>query len=422
MNPICDEDTLRESRLRFREYFLENEHEEPTPSKISESTKDKFQRAVIGAVSFQRGEANTIRRVLEEIDTIALKRTKEGFNEVNFTIGVLNCLFISYVFGAYPQHLWLLYFVEGAYMIPRKFYNMWNAKPLNQALYYLDFCWCMNFTSMLYLALLIATELVDGLHIDDSTRETFMKSEIGVNCGTLMGANIVLPFVACLFHDLNTMTGFFIHIMPPLVTYTFMWHSAEIKETWPSLFDLSHLSDMHYFPTNGSIFVVPGTELDSIVGNAIVLYLAWWMPYVIFMLLGGLDLPKKFQADGVTPANPKFDTVFHSTMRGGPCITIGKIFRGRSKKDSLQQMEENSFDLIDFFIYMGFHMLSAILAVYVIGYPCFISQNFHLFMLIVITVLAVTRGAQRYTYYSTRMYSRALRRQFAYVLDSSKES
>ena len=29
--------------------------------------------------------------------------------------------------------------------------------------------------------------------------------------------------LACLFHDVSTMTGLFIHIMPPMVMYTFMW-------------------------------------------------------------------------------------------------------------------------------------------------------------------------------------------------------
>ena len=110
--------------------------------------------------------------VLREIDMISLKRSREGFNDINFTLGVLDCFLISYVIGAYPQHLCklymyylkqiiildcsfvfnlkhtlshecfagLLYFIQSFYMLPRKFYNMWNAKPLNQALYYLDFC------------------------------------------------------------------------------------------------------------------------------------------------------------------------------------------------------------------------------------------------------------------------------------------
>ncbi len=88
------------------------------------------------------------------------------------------------------------------------------------------------------------------------------------------------------------------------------------------------------------------------------------------MLLLGIDLPNKTKYEGTT-STPKWDTVFHSTMRGGTCIAIGKIFRGRPKKESLNQMEDNNFDLIDFFIYMVFHMIAAVTAVYLIGYPCF---------------------------------------------------
>eukprot|EP00581_Thalassiosira_minuscula_P031630 CAMPEP_0183775754 /NCGR_PEP_ID=MMETSP0739-20130205/45164_1 /TAXON_ID=385413 /ORGANISM="Thalassiosira miniscula, Strain CCMP1093" /LENGTH=106 /DNA_ID=CAMNT_0026017427 /DNA_START=139 /DNA_END=459 /DNA_ORIENTATION=- len=104
-------------------------------------------------------------------------------------------------------------------------------------------------------------------------------------------------------------------------------------------------------------------------------------------------------------------------MRQGACILIGRTFRGRSKRESLQQMEENNFDLVDFLIYMGFHMIAALSAFYLIGYPCFESQKFHLFMLIFVAWLAVTRGSSRYTYYTTKMYSRALRKEFADQLE-----
>jgi hypothetical protein len=139
------------------------------------------------------------------------------------------------------------------------------------------------------------------------------------------------------------------------------------------------------------------------------------------MLLLGIDLPNKTKYEGTTII-PKWDTVFHSIMRGGTCIAIGKVFRGRSKKKSLKQMEENNFDLIDFSIYMVFHMIASLSAVYMIGYPCFESQNFHLFMLAFAAGLAVTRGASRYTYYTTKMYSRSLRKQFVSVFDEAKQS
>jgi len=381
----------------------------------------KFKTSVNSIRGYKKGEAETIRRVLDEIEVVSVKRMSEGFNEFNFSVGVFNCLFIAYMFGAYPEHLWLIYLVEGSYFLPRKFLTMWSAQPLNQALYYLDFCWCMNFTAIFIIGLLVFFGLVvqdDGM-VSNLAREAFFNALMGVACGSLIGANIVLPFVACLFHDVNTMTGLFIHLMPPMVMYTFMWHAEDIRSTWPEIFHLTYMDKIHYFPESGPFFA-PGSGLDSVVGNAVVLYLLWWLPYVCFMLLFGIDLPKKFKYDG-TPNNPKWDTVFHSTMRQGTCILIGKVFRGRSKRDSLQQMEENNFDLIDFFIYMALHMVAALSSFYVIGYPCFERQEFHLFMLVFVAWLAVTRGASRYTYYTTKMYSRALRKEFAGVLDETKQ-
>ena len=157
-------------------------------------------------------------------------------------------------------------------------------------------------------------------------------------------------------------------------------------------------------------------------GNSVLLYLAWCLPYVVFMLvLGGIDLPKKFQKNGITPNNPKWDTVFHSTMRQGVGVLIGKVFRRRSKSQCLQRAEENNYDWIDFIIYMVLHMSASVASIYVIAYPCFASHRVHLFVLAFASFLAVTRGASRYTYYTTKMYSKSLRKQFASILEESKQ-
>ena len=123
------EESLRESKLIVSGYDLDDDGDDEDNA----LTDPKSLEDVI----FKRGERETINKVLKETEIIALKRTAEGFNEVNFTVGVLNCFLISYMVGACPQHLWLLYVIESFYMIPRKFYNMWHAKPLNEALYYL---------------------------------------------------------------------------------------------------------------------------------------------------------------------------------------------------------------------------------------------------------------------------------------------
>ncbi len=91
-----------------------------------------------------------------------------------------------------------------------------QLKPrLNQAFYYLDFCWCMNFLGLFSLAALVIYDLL-GSNVEEDARKPMFKAFMGVTCGVLLAANIALPFVACVFHDVNTMTGLFIHLMPPM--------------------------------------------------------------------------------------------------------------------------------------------------------------------------------------------------------------
>lgn len=102
------------------------------------------------------------------------------------------------MFGVHPEHIWLIYIVQSFFFLPCKFISNWKARPLNQALYYLDFCWMMNFSGVFFILLLLLegffpeTGLVSAM-----AREAIFNAFMGVCCGTLMGANIALPFVAC---------------------------------------------------------------------------------------------------------------------------------------------------------------------------------------------------------------------------------
>lgn len=69
-----------------------------------------------------------------EIDAIAQRKVNEGMNKRNFSLGVLDTIGLTYLYGHYPQHFWLVFMLQSAVMIPLKFRMMWKAKPLNQAL------------------------------------------------------------------------------------------------------------------------------------------------------------------------------------------------------------------------------------------------------------------------------------------------
>lgn len=59
----------------------------PLASEKNEDVRKKFQSLVKSAVkqdSVLKGEADTVRKILERIEMIALKRTSEGFNKFNF--------------------------------------------------------------------------------------------------------------------------------------------------------------------------------------------------------------------------------------------------------------------------------------------------------------------------------------------------
>jgi hypothetical protein len=255
-------------------------------------------------------------------------------------------------------------------------------------------------------------------------RKEVYLAMMGAACGPLLGATIVLPFVSFLFHDVCTMTGLFIHILPVFVAYTFRWHSDEIQQAWPGVFSLDYLDDVKFFPDDGP-FVLPFTGLGTIAGNTIALYFVWFILYVTWMVSIGMDLPRavrhSLQKNG-TPMPARYDTVFHCTVRGGLCITIGSVCWGRPKSKSLKQMETNDFELRDFAVYMAMHAFMACVSVYALAYPCFRSKDVHLGFLAFLTSITVWRGAKRYSFYSTAMYGRLIRKNFHDLIADEDES
>lgn len=215
----------------------------------------------------------------------------------------------------------------------------------------------------------------------------------GTAIGPLFGANIILPFIALIFHKVDSMTSVFIHLGPSLLFYTFRWNSDEIKNAWPSLFQFNN--DVRFWSEESFV--------GSVFGNTMLLYLAWFIPYCWWITNIGLDLPRK----------KHFDTVFHSNARQGFCVYSGIYIWSRSMEQSNQQVASNDFELRDLAVYMSLHLFASFISMILVAYPSFLSQNVHGTFLVIILIMCTYRGAQRYTYYSTKMYSSIIRKQFA---------
>ena len=68
-------------------------------------------------VEFREEELKTVEKALEEVDRIVSNLMAGCFKESNFACGVLNSFLVTYVFAAHPQHFWLLYLIEGLYLL-----------------------------------------------------------------------------------------------------------------------------------------------------------------------------------------------------------------------------------------------------------------------------------------------------------------
>jgi hypothetical protein len=332
---------------------------------------------------YDRGSHDAILEVLDRVEEEGQRRVKDGLNEINFTIGVLNCLLIISVFAAFPQHFWILYILEALVLLPMKFLDLWRAKPLCSVFYLLDYCWCINYVGVVGLVLLICFSWSQDVH------KIFLFAAYGTACGPLLGACGALPFVALVFHDVSVMTDVFIHIFPPMLVYTLVWQKDKILLAWPDTFDLDY--DINFFPTADST--------SSVLGSTLLLYFIWLIPYVVWMTTRGIDLPKR-----------GYDTVFHSTLRKGLCTVIGSVIWGRPEEVSKKQIMNDDFEKRDLYIYFFGHFVLSVGAFLFIAYPCFKSKIIYGVILTSMTVISVYKGALRYRYYSTDMYANIIRK------------
>lgn len=130
------------------------------------------------------------------------------------------------------------------------------------------------------------------------------------------------------------------------------------------------------------------------------------------LLLGGLHLPRKDRAQ-----SPQYDTVFHSTVRHGLTVVIGRVLWRRPVRVSVQQQEMDHYEMRDFLVYMFVHAFMAYFGgTMLLANLCWHSRRVHLAIILLLTTVAVDRGAERYTYYATEMYGRSIRKEFRDIL------
>lgn len=402
---------------RRRRHGRRRENVSNGKNKTETKSTDDHSKKFSTSSSFLAGESAGIHRVLTELKSHEQSKLRSGLNSANFSIGVLNCFLVLYVFGAYPQHSWLLYLIESLILYPIKIRHFNQSKPLNEILFFMDYCWVVNFLGGLVLLTLVITAITgisSHIHLSDNIRTTIFLIFFGQSSGPLIGAALGLNFIKLLFHDIGNMTSIFIHVYPPMLLYNLRWDYTKVQEAWPSIFGPINFnqSQILCFPSRDYFW-------GTLIGSTFGFYFIWLCLYTVWLVSIGMDLPRNprrtLQKDG-TPAPAIYDTIFHCNMRDGATLTFGKWWN-RPEEVSKDQNARNDFEMRDCFLYLIIHLHLAILIISFSVYPCFVSQGYHGFVLMLVLVACTYRGSTRYTYFSTEMFSSLIQKTFTAEID-----
>jgi len=340
---------------------------------LTERSKPKLVR------SFTQVEHDALSKCLEVVEGEAIHKKEKGLSTLSFFLGVTNCLFVAWSFGAIPEHFWLVYIFEAMVLFPLRFRHQATAKPLKQNYYWLDFCWVANFMGMLFLATLFLDHK-GFIHIGEPTRKAMFSASWGIGCGILLLAAGFLGN-ALIFHDADNVASVLIHLFPSLVLYTLRWCHEKVHKEWPAF-------KLDYF------LQIKPTE---ILLWSMAMYCVWFVFYTLWLMCCGMGLPKR-----------SYDTIFHANMRGGMGKLIYTKGRGLGHEHHKTAAGSNEFTRVDALIYQLCHLLLSSLAI-LTSLLCFYFWQWHAMVGIAMTLRVIYNGAARYNYYLIDLYSRKLK-------------
>ena len=75
-------------------------------------------------------------------------------------------------------------------------------------------------------------------------------------------------------------------------------------------------------------------------------------------------------------------------------------------------MQMDDYELRDFIAYMATHGFLVTVSIPTLAFLCNYSKPSHMALIVMVILAVVHRGSQRYTYYTTKMYGRAIRKEF----------
>ena len=215
---------------------------------------------------------------------------------VAFDAGVLNLVFASWLFGAYPEHYWVLYLLEFP-VLTLTIALKWRES--NRLLYMVEFCWVINAAGWLYLVL----ELLPFLGAGGGVHALAAPVRLGLAHALFATANGPLALSvfalsnALVFHDVDRWGSIVIHFGPALVSWSLTWKSAAVQAAWPGAFG-ALATQAAACATHRAGAARAACEQENAAATAaanapLALYFGWWLVYAVWLLIFGCTLPER---------------------------------------------------------------------------------------------------------------------------------
>jgi len=153
------------------------------------------------------------KRVRDHMSSPEVQKRIKLYDTASFTLGVVMVFFAEYLFLVHPRAVPLFYLFTFSLLIILRYF-MYHAVKYHYFL--IDFCYFLNASTALQ-------SLVCSDISDEGTCSTWLKANFMLSHGPISMA-ILAWQNSLVFHSLDKMTSFFIHIMPTLLNYIIRWN------------------------------------------------------------------------------------------------------------------------------------------------------------------------------------------------------
>jgi len=335
----------------------------------------------------------------------------EGMTPSNFALGVVNALVTAYLVGSDPAAYWLYYAVQATLLLSIRTATWWSQKL---QFYLLDFCWITNYLLNI-VALMAAYEymvhpLLFGVDskppwqpLPDYLLRTGWPAVFTITTGPLTWA-VAATGNSLVFHSFEHTASMFIHASPMIAAWCLRWHADTVEKYYPGLL--------------GTPAESPAFWADMFLPS-IVFYGAWWVLYVLWLLLDGTTRPERGYDTVFGNFAPSMATTRHDVLRRPlrahpqlcpDCVRSDSPLFARTGVWTAVVMDNLGISSLKCaaFSYCQAHFIACALC-FAVATLAYRSYIFHTTLLVAMLLSAILSGSKMYSFFMLDAYEAKLR-------------